>query len=419
MANKYVNKSGDNGNGGTSHSDAYETISYGISQMSNGDTLYVGSGVYEENLSFSSSGTYNIYGDGYVVLDGSSVGGTCINVAHHVDATVKLYDLTIVNYTNGAWAGHRNEIHFKRCIVKDCSGYGLRVTNYQSSGYTLSEDCVWDNAHIDCLREYLPGNVYIKTSTFINNTSANGAIYAYGLRSGQSGKLYISSCHIDDTLKLNGNVYGGGYVELGSLDYCNVRDSIEYQGSVYNNLSEFQAAYEALAGHSFNKDPDFNDNYTLRWSSPNIGNGESSVDIGGLESASYYNGSSNLFEDAILSNISRNASGDFEVSGASVGTITSSVLDFGSDVEIGIVRLNAIEYYPDDVVDYDNGDTEPNRRNYEYRYATDASGAFTQSAGSPSWNIAEFGDHLKDDKSVPACRYIQFRITIRTNGVAA
>ncbi len=52
MAEYYVNKSGNDGNSGADHANAWASIQHAIDTISSDDTIWVGSGVYEENLTY-------------------------------------------------------------------------------------------------------------------------------------------------------------------------------------------------------------------------------------------------------------------------------------------------------------------------------------------------------------------------------
>ena len=84
MAEYYVNKSGDDTNSGASHDEAFATINYAVGTAANGDTIYVGSGVYEENISIGSGFNKTLYlmADGYAVMDGASIGGNAFTAVN-------------------------------------------------------------------------------------------------------------------------------------------------------------------------------------------------------------------------------------------------------------------------------------------------------------------------------------------------
>ena len=406
MAEYYVNKSGNDGNSGVDHANAWASIQHAIDTISSSDTIWVGSGVYEENLTYPGSNkTFDVKADGYVTLDGTSIGGNLVNSGSSQYWYPSFYNFVIKGYSyiGPAYQGVIPRYYY--CDIENC---GISFNNKYAGVTHDYQYCILKDVTIT-LNYYASGIFSLKHCTCRNITWT----YAQGGPRHTTFTLALESDDFDSHIYIYQSV--NDYAVLSSLDYCNVRDKITYKGTEYANLATFQAAYPTLASHSINQVPDFNDDLTLRWSSPNIGNGEAGTDIGAKGPATYYTSTDDLFDGALLSNISRDENGDFKLDvGQTSGTITSAVLDFGGDVTLNEFRWLSDETYPADVVDYDKTDTAPNRRNFEYRIQTNAQGSFGQSDPTPSWQIAE-----RDDDLSLTCQYFQVRFTLRNDGVAA
>jgi len=57
VATYYVRKSGNDGNGGESAGDAWLTIDKAANEVAAGDTVYIGAGLYREQVTMDTSGT--------------------------------------------------------------------------------------------------------------------------------------------------------------------------------------------------------------------------------------------------------------------------------------------------------------------------------------------------------------------------
>ncbi len=98
----YVSTRGSNANPGTS-SLPWQTVQYGLNQLTAGDTLRVMAGVYNEKVRVDVSGTpdnvvtVRSHGDGEVVLDGSGITATEAIVAIYSRSHVVLDGFTVAN----------------------------------------------------------------------------------------------------------------------------------------------------------------------------------------------------------------------------------------------------------------------------------------------------------------------------------
>jgi hypothetical protein len=398
MPTFYVNKSGNDANGGTSHADAFATIQKAIDTVASGDTIIVGSGTYSENLIQKESYTLQADGDVKMIGTGTFItfGGSS-NLCDYVGIEVR-------GYTDVFSGANARTAQFTDCI---CDGGDFSFNGRSGLTNLVAFDgCLITNCEIN-FSQNATDNVTIEDSTFDNVT--------WSLQSTSSPYNFnMKNCDFEDDISPTGT--GTSNFTIVTLNFCNVRGAVDYQGTTYANLAAFQAAFPSVAPNSINQTPFFNNDYTLNPlpSNPNIGTGESGVNIGAFDVATEYEGSDVLFDGAILTDVIRNDSGDLELNVSGSGTIVTVVLDFLEDITINKVRLTAQETYPTDVVDTDNTDVEPNRHNFEYRFQTDAQGSFGQTDGTPAYTTAEW----KDDINI-TCRYFQMRITLRSDGVAA
>ena len=99
MATYYVNKSGNNGNAGTSVGAAKLTIQAAMTLTSTGDTVVVGSGLYNESVTWV-SGTRTMLADGNVVMDGT---GLAVNPAIYTTGSASVALNLQPQTTGGTW----------------------------------------------------------------------------------------------------------------------------------------------------------------------------------------------------------------------------------------------------------------------------------------------------------------------------
>ena len=89
----YVSTTGDNGNSGAIDL-PWETVQYGIDQLSPGDVLNIMAGTYNEKIQFNNSGnsdnylTLQNYNDDEVIIDGSGISD--------FEAIIEIYDQSYI-----------------------------------------------------------------------------------------------------------------------------------------------------------------------------------------------------------------------------------------------------------------------------------------------------------------------------------
>jgi hypothetical protein len=188
----YVTNSGDNGNTGLNESDAFSTITYALSQMGNGDTLYIKAGSYTEAPQV---GISNVSIIGY--------GGIPIIDLNQNDFTITGSENYISNldvYNGGEQAGG-----------------GANV-------YVSGSDNILDN--ITSHDGYNDGNGYSITG---NGTQI---INCEGYQNGYNGLLIASS----NSVFVDG-YYGHNEYNHNAIDLYNAVDNITIQNSTIEDCS--------------------------------------------------------------------------------------------------------------------------------------------------------------------------------------
>ncbi|MGD9697613.1 hypothetical protein [Acinetobacter sp.] len=404
MANWYVNKSGNDSNGGGSHSDAFLTIQKAYDSAGTGDIVNIGSGVYHEFLQLGSrSIEITFLADGHVVCDGSTFivgtyflyGGAItrltlngVNVTNFQGLSdtganrgpFKLFNLYIdgdICLSYGSYAIH-NDIHMKNVVHN-----GALVRMYRTGDdnpTATTKDVVFESCS------------FLKTGWFDSYWSIG---------------LIFQNCHFVEDIDF-GTVH-----EIRRLEECNFNGSVAWKGVTYPTIADFQTAYPELVSGCINKPAVFNPDYTLHWTSPNVLS--DGTWIGAKGPASYYDSADELFRGALLNKVFRNDFGDFELlPGETVGTVTTVVMDFGKDELVNEINITASESYGTDVIDSSTLDSAPNRLTFEYRSRLSSEGSFNIDDTLTPWQEAERGVDLN-----LTCRYFQMRFTLRNDGVAS
>lgn len=189
-ADYYVVDTGDNTNSGAIDS-PWKTITYAVSQVSAGDTVYIRGGTYEERLNINVSGseaggyiTFKNYSGETPVLEGENLTPP--------DGDSAMIHIEDQNYL----------------IIE-----GLEIRNYTTSDNSQFPIGIWINgacSHIQLLNNYIH---HIEQNTSQSEGSANG-IGIYGTNGNSSinnltiSGNTVSDCKLGDSeaLTLNGNV---------------------------------------------------------------------------------------------------------------------------------------------------------------------------------------------------------------------
>jgi len=169
----YVRKTGDNGNAGTSPGAAWGTIDYALGSTSgftNGDTLYIGAGVYREDVDLLyTNGTNPTYVIGDIRGQYTGDAGEVIITTHLTSWDVATSAATALDLQERDYVTFRN-IHF----IADSSGNpGLVKTATTTGGASTNitfEDCIFSATGDG------DGLVYILVGTAAPGTALNWTI---------------------------------------------------------------------------------------------------------------------------------------------------------------------------------------------------------------------------------------------------
>jgi len=345
MADKYVNKSGNDSNTGADHANAYLTIQKGLDEIGSGDTLYVGYGEYTENLSLPNF-SITIEADQQTVIDGTLAlndgGGVFKNIIFaQILHTVEYYysDTTFINCE---FRGHgffyvsaEASILYSRCIFKNTGAF--YVYTYVPNSPFLFDKCIFVQSDTLAIRPQAVNEIFEFTDCYLNDNV----------------EMYDMDKNLADVFR---------------FEYCCIE--IEYwrfQDGTWASYAEAQAASPAAFTSCFDLPPNFDSNYCPAPWSPLIDNGSMDY-IGARPPANNYGVGDDLFNGATFSDVEYNGTlGVYQVvAGKTVGTITTSVIDYGESQHIRNIFADADEVYRSDVLDYDNTDI-PNSLTFRYR----------------------------------------------------
>ena len=421
----YVNKSGDDANGGTDPAtDAKRSIKSGAALLaSSSDKLIVGSGVYQENdISVAATFDHVFEADGYVVLDGEfnsrlfygarwdhvlTMTGFHLKNAVYLgygssySPNMRLFNCRISNITTSLANGASNSfISMEDCVVTDC---GRLTQNGTDGGVSLVRTLLYNMTGSPLVTQPSNGNLYKVQGCIFRECP--GTLF-------QVKNISTAGNHAD-------NYYNCGY---GTFAIVN--------GVTYSTLADFKAAF---AGYELGSNDDVDPllvDPTLgilypRSGSPVVGPGVVVPQIGpwtrviNFCSAVQYSGDWDVQASPAADAGTKWArtSGGVAIAGTRMegeGVVVSPVWDLGASLQIKRFMGTFSESYPSEVIDYDNSDSAPNRKNLRYRVSDTP---FNQdgSGGAPAWVVHEFEEAL----SAINGRYLQVELTFRTDGVEA
>lgn len=206
-ANFYVESDGDNANDGSDNtsSDAWATIQYAIDHddVEDGDTIYIGEGTFEENITVDKDITLYGDGSGVTIISASNSDEHVITLS---EQGVILYGLGISGSNSSGIAGiyigsDSGDSYIRGCKITD-SEYGIYLED--SDGNTIGGSSSYDNDIEDNtygIYVYYCNDTEIAYNDFTDNT--------YG--------IYLHDSEIDDIH--NNDFDGGNYgIVLGSDD---------------------------------------------------------------------------------------------------------------------------------------------------------------------------------------------------------
>jgi hypothetical protein len=434
MANKYVNKSGNDANDGSTPELAKLTIQAAITAATvEGDLVIVGSGYYNEKLTTRTNVSCNLRADGVVILDGASLGNApaiTIAITSPVHFTMKAHttggkwvirnhtatSLLYWNYssfvgtknvyldnidflsnsnTNGVDISSTQAINTQvfNCIFSGFLGVGLGINSTNSSLAAY----VNNNTFYNCVTGAYLQNATAPVITFIDNIISN-CTTAYWFKTTTTNMTPVTNNHYYSITnwKIAATTYaslallqGAGF-DLTSIvanpNFVDVSENIFYLKS----RSAINAAIGAIPfGYTRGQNYDPEVSWLITSSPDNTG---------------WYNADGNIQKNL--------STGFFELVTGLTGVIDSPVYDFEVIQLVKRIYLACNQAWPTNMIDTTNTDVRPNYQTIEIR---GSNSAFDQDDAVIAWT------EVKTEQQITPIsgRYFQLRITMRSNGVAA
>ena len=426
MGDIFVNFSGNDSNGGTSHADAKLTIGGAEAIAGNSDRIVVGSGVYNEAVLIDGATNVDIIADGLVILDGQGSLSTGL-------------DLFDTSSNCGEFANPETGF-----IVKDYISVGIKLRSAGASAYHMEvSECPTGIQNIQT-------GVVEFCVTHDCTTGIEG-------QSGGAGGNFVRSCTMvdcDTGLKANvgtaffrevkdciiafcdrlitigsSNGYGTTVADFNNLHFIQ-RDTVstadaDFQTTIVTTIAAWRTA-SGKDANSISTNPLFGDLakdiFTLQKTSPSASAG-SGIPPGrqGARRVGFTisnNTNSSLWTGGTFSNTQINGNGDLElISTPGTGTFESDDVDLGEsvtpDVDNDRIYMPQNIVYPGQVADSNNADTQPNRLTIEMKVAATQAGL-----GAAAYAAIEPGALISPVHAGPF-RWVKYKITLRTDGVAA
>lgn len=429
MATKYVNKSGNDSNDGSTTALAKLTIQAAVNAASSGDSIVVGSGFYNEKITLVAGRTIALYADGVVVVDGSGLSvGYLVTHGSGAGANSVAFD----KLSTGGWwifqnvngsrivsleTGSSSSASMKNCIFRYSGGN----TNgyYSNSQFSATiQNCVFDGAFT-----YAINVAYGVTGacSFLFNT-IYGATTGINMSNTGSAPVTIAN-NIISNCTTAWNITTAVATNNLNFNHFYTITNWKYVSNTYTSLSLTQAAGWEL--NSVSADPQFIDTskgiYYLK--------AESSVSrkIGaypfGYTRGQNYDPQSNW--DVYSSspdntkwysadgNVGKNGTTGFlELIGGTSAVVDSPVYDLGSVQAVKQINIFADQVWGTNMIDTTKTDTKPNYQTVEIR---GSGSSFDQDDAVISWT------EVKSNIPISAIsgRYIQLRLTFRADDVSA
>ena len=450
MATVYVNKSGNDGNGGTSHADAYLTLSVAYANAGSGGTINIGAGTYTVTSAITTNSDVTVNGDGYVVIDGDlgvidyldiSDVGTVTHTYNNiifVDFAGAVFDVaTQSGPVIGTFAF--NDCEFHNCDVVATAIGGGNTSTTQGTIWQFTR-CQFRNITTAVIQARTnPGRVHRHRSEWINNIFYNVGVVHTGDTEPENvevlkdlGNIYHTVTTIFELSAATDTVadrFTGTTIQYADNFYYSVTNYWDDTSNTHITLSAFKTAVGSgkYGGASQETDPlltDPTNGFLMpRDDSPTIG-AEQIIDrIGPFDVTKVF---ANAHQSAgawtIGSSLATDAGTQWIVTSGSItksgnkftgtGTLVSPVIDLGATFSLKSFRGVFNETYPTDVIDTDNNDVEPNRKNLEYKISNSS---FNQNDSGLSWTTVEFNEALVAISG----RYVQVRLVFRSDGAAA
>lgn len=452
MATYYVNKSGNDGNAGTSAALARLTVQAGMNLCASGDTLIVGSGRYNEAVTFA-SGTRTLSADGIVFMDGTGLGTTNGAIRNTSNATTSLIigqasgggKWIFANYTTGTAGGpavggttaalisinvqttQNSSVYLTNVeLYGTGTQWGVQSTCYNYPTVSLT-NCILSGFNYGAVAwaNNVPGTLFqVQNCTFYNNT-----VHTYSYQTGAYG-VFLNNIFSGGTTALYRNGTGGSTATVSSSNfnyfYSVTNVAVLYNGSsttAYTTLANWQAAFPLLDVNSSSSNPNMadpaNKNFFLtsqiaqypatervgRYSYTPMMSYASSSDwnvTGTADNTGWYNADGNITE----------VSNQFQLTSGTSGVIVSPVYDAGAVGSISSVNLISDQVWGTNMIDTTKTDVQPNVQTIEIRASNSS---FNQDASTPAWTEVR----TDIDFSPLTGRYAQLRLTFRSDDTAA
>ena len=134
---------GDDANAGTSVA-PFKSIGAAASAASAGETIIVGTGVYNESIDGGNKAKSIIKADGNVIMDGSGL----TQAVFYNMKSYYIYDFTVINvgdYCVENGVDYRNKNAYTRCTFKDCTWFWIGNNFYSTTYVPTHQDCKYIN----------------------------------------------------------------------------------------------------------------------------------------------------------------------------------------------------------------------------------------------------------------------------------
>ena len=444
MATIYVSKSGSNVNNGSTYLLSKLTIQAAIIAATTGDSIIVGSGIYNEKLSYPSSVnlTLTIYCDGTVILDGT---GIILNPAIYIPGGTVTQRLNILPHTTGGQLIIQN--HIALTLISLINDNGVPASTNMTNVILLS------NSNATCIGVITSYGNVSTNSTFINcvfsgftttfsflNGSTNGSVMNF-----INCTFYNGTTAITETLATNLTIsisqcifsgfttswniaVAGVIASINNNLYYNVTN-YKVGASTYVNQSQVQAAGYDL--NSLWQNPNFVDaanNVFYLTSNPNVTNNaylyygaypygltrgnvynpdNKWLITGSFDNSGWYNPDGNI---TMVSSL-------FQLTTGATGVIWSPVYDLTSSQTISQFNVDALQVWGTNMVDTTKTDVRPNYQTSEIRASATS---FNQNDGVIAWTELKNRIPFTTQGSTNLTgRYVQLRLTLRNDDVAA
>lgn len=453
--NYYVHKSGNDANNGLTLGTAKKTIGGGMAAFAAGGVdgvINVYRGVYKEAVTMirNFDASLEVRAIGHVIIDGENVrafgldfgfpsdGNGSLNSTYRGFEVRNCTDVGIRSRGNNLGAPTSTGGKVRNCVIHDCPKGVNYATNSAAPGGIDVQDSIIFNCSVAGVWGGEPNSnvtiVYVLKNNTFYNCLAGFQLTATNVQGVSSYNNVYLNCTTGIVLPftvLNLNLFN----RLDYDDFFGCTNVGKLLNTTYATLALFRAAIiagwsdqygpytDVIETHGIETDPLVIDApkylFGLRAASPCLATGLNSADIGARGKSAFAQSfafSPTDWANGLFSSTQINGSNQIElIAPATLGTYTSVVFDLGAGQTLRITGfdLSADETEPADVVDTDNNDTAPNKKNIEVRMSETP---FIQTDAILAWQ------KIEQDVTPPATlagRYIQYRLTLRKDGVEA